>query len=220
MNIKSPNKRSQKQEAVVAALSGRPITRRRHAGFELLEGRHLLAYVPQLIRAISPASADFLGTFHSNQQFVVAGNIVYFIASDVTNGKELWKSDGTSDGTVMVKDINPGSASSKLSYLTNVNGTLFFSADDGVHGRELWKSDGTTAGTALVKDILPGRGASYPNGLVEFNGTLFFFANDGVTGGGLWKSDGTSDGTLLVKDVHFQHAQNHERQRHTLLWCQ
>ena len=56
---------------------------------------------------------------------------LFFTANDATTGRELWKSDGTAAGTVLVKDINPGSDSSGPSYLTNVNGTLFFTADDG-----------------------------------------------------------------------------------------
>jgi len=57
---------------------------------------------------------------------------------------ELWKSDGTGAGTVMVADIYKGLdeyeylASSEPSWLTDVNGTLFFIANDGEHGRELW----------------------------------------------------------------------------------
>ena len=35
----------------------------------------------------------------------VVGNTLYFAANDGTNGTELWKSDGTASGTVMVKDI-------------------------------------------------------------------------------------------------------------------
>ena len=31
-----------------------------------------------------------------------------FRANDGISGQELWKSDGTAGGTVMVKDINPG----------------------------------------------------------------------------------------------------------------
>ena len=34
---------------------------------------------------------------------------LFFTANDGTNGTELWKSDGTAAGTVLVKDINPGS---------------------------------------------------------------------------------------------------------------
>ncbi|WP_232023636.1 ELWxxDGT repeat protein [Microcystis viridis] len=34
---------------------------------------------------------------------------LYFTANDNVNGQELWKSDGTEAGTVLVKNINPGS---------------------------------------------------------------------------------------------------------------
>ena len=78
---------------------------------------------------------------------------LFFIADDGVNGAELWKSNGTAGGTVLVKDIRVGTSGSSLANLTNVNGTLFFSADDGVNGLELWKSDGTASGTVLVKDI-------------------------------------------------------------------
>jgi len=39
-----------------------------------------------------------------------------FGATDGTNGIELWKSDGTDAGTVMLKDINNGSGSSRPFY--------------------------------------------------------------------------------------------------------
>ena len=38
------------------------------------------------------------------------GNTLYFRADDGINGSELWKSDGTASGTVMVKDIDSGSS--------------------------------------------------------------------------------------------------------------
>lgn len=60
------------------------------------------------------------------------GNNLLFVANDVTtNGEELWISDGTTDGTTLLKDINPGIASSAPSALTNVNGIVLFAATDG-----------------------------------------------------------------------------------------
>ena len=43
--------------------------------------------------------------------FTAVGNTDYFRATDEINGAELWKSDGTASGTVLVKDINNGSGS-------------------------------------------------------------------------------------------------------------
>mgnify|MGYP003687910505 CR=1 FL=1 len=45
-------------------------------------------------------------------QLTAVGNTLYFSGTDGTNGYELWKSDGTASGTVMVKDINSGSGDS------------------------------------------------------------------------------------------------------------
>jgi ELWxxDGT repeat protein len=130
---------------------------------------------------------------------------LFFTANDGTTGQELWSSDGTRAGTVLVKDIRPGAYDSDSRSLTAVGGTLFFTARDGVHGRELWKSDGTEGGTVLVKDILPGAGTTYgdePGQLTALGGTVFLGADDGVKGAELWKSDGTDAGTVLVKDIN------------------
>ncbi len=129
------------------------------------------------------------------------GGVLFFSAGEITNGVELWKSDGTEAGTVLVKDISAGSGNSFPQALTNVGGTLFFSAGDGSNGIELWKSDGTTAGTVLVKDIRPEAQSSFPFHLTNVGGTLFFTADDGINGEELWKSDGTAAGTVLVKNI-------------------
>jgi len=98
----------------------------------------------------------------------------------------LWKSDGTSDGTVMVKDIYSGFSGSFPSYLTVVGNSLYFRANDGTNGTELWKSDGTSAGTVMVKDIKSGSGGSNPASLTAIGSTLYFEATDGSNGYELW----------------------------------
>ncbi len=63
-------------------------------------------YVPsaaELVKDIRPglSSSGITG-------LTVVGKTLYFQANDGTNGPELWKSDGTSAGTIMVKNIRSG----------------------------------------------------------------------------------------------------------------
>ncbi len=146
------------------------------------------------------SSSTKLQTFYAGQGTVL-GNHLYFVADDGIHMPELWKSDGTVNGTNLVKDIYPSAHSSSPDSLTAVGNLLFFTADDGTHGRELWKSDGTVDGTSLVKDIAPGANSSSPSGLTAVGNLLFFTADDGTHGRKSWKSDGTSGGTLLAENT-------------------
>lgn len=84
-----------------------------------------------------------------------SGDLAYFSTWEPTAGMELWASDGTSLGTDLMRDVEPGSEGSFPEWLTDVGGTLVFAATTAALGTELWTSDGSTAGT-LPHDLVPG----------------------------------------------------------------
>lgn len=73
------------------------------------------------------------------RNFVRIGNRLVFSGDNGVNGRELWISDGTTAGTVMLMDINPGAASSSPQDFTVVGAYLYFSAETATAGRELWR---------------------------------------------------------------------------------
>ena len=116
-------------------------------------------------------------------QGIQYNGIILFVGDDGVHGNELWRTDGTSSGTWMVKDIRSGIASSGLTLDISTksavfqNGFLYFSANDGIHGNELWRTDGTSSGTVLVNDIQPGIGSSNPNQLTsDFSNAIYLSA--------------------------------------------
>jgi len=108
---------------------------------------------------------------------------------------ELWKTDGTDGGTVLVKEIRPGTncfLGQFLGTLASAGGLVFFSAGIDEDDLTLWRSDGTDAGTFELPGAVPDR-------LTAVNGTLFFVAHDTTNPLVLWKSDGTVNGTVPLR---------------------
>jgi ELWxxDGT repeat protein len=122
---------------------------------------------------------------------------VFFAADDRVHGNELWVSDGTEAGTVLVKDIHPTGGSAAREGV-ELDGQLIFVANDGVHGEELWTSDGTAEGTRLLADIHPST-TSAPRELTRVGNYVFFTASDGVNGREQWATDGTIEGTRMLE---------------------
>jgi ELWxxDGT repeat protein len=126
-----------------------------------------------------------LGEFPENGTAVMGGQLFFSTRSSVTNGK-LWKSDGTFEGTVVVKAL-PGI----VDLLSAAGRNVFFTA-----GGQLWVSDGTEAGT----HSLPATPAHGP--LAAIGDSVVFAAGDATTGTELWVSDGTAQGTHIVADLY------------------
>lgn len=159
-----------------------------------------------LVKDINVGSSGSINNGPGAKGFFTAyNNALYFQATDGASGYELWKSDGTSAGTTLVKDIQTGAGSSTPSgmFATTVN--LFFVANDGINGMELWTSDGTTGGTSLVKDINSGA-ASSTSSITTFirtgSGIVYFAANDGVNGTEFWRTLGSAGNTTMMADIN------------------
>ncbi len=149
-----------------------------------------------------------------------AGGQLFFAANDgpgfTEHGTELWKTDGTAAGTVMIKDIEADGCygGSLPRQLAAVGGLLYFVANFSVSSGSpcapldagtgvLYKSDGTEAGTTLISDL---NGTGEPadpflQDITDLNGLAIFSANLAATGRELWVSDGTDFGTIFSDDI-------------------
>jgi ELWxxDGT repeat protein len=117
---------------------------------------------------------------------IAIGGELYFCANDGVHGYELWKTDGTSEGTVLVADIAEGIFSSSPAHLAAANGMLFFRASDGISGEEPWVHLPSLGATFLLQDIAPGIASSHAWDFTPSSRGVFFAADDGTTGTELW----------------------------------
>jgi len=131
------------------------------------------------------------GNGNPRNPYVFNGSI-YFNADDSSGvntggadlGQELWTTDGTAAGTVLVKDIRVGSANSSPNFFFELGGILYFSANEGA-GLRIFQTDGTDAGTVSTNNtfsnlqpIVVGSKAymtatTLGNVFYEFDGTTF-----------------------------------------------
>ncbi len=161
----------------------------------------LAGQVPVQVADLNTTRYDSGDNFLFGSEFVELSGTVYFTASDVLHGLELWKTDGTDAGTVHVTDLCPGACDSFPRNLTVVGPSIYFSADDGAHGFEPWITDGTAAGTRMILDSVPGLGSSFPNFFRVLRGRVFYSARDPEAGTELWVTDGTAGGTGRLVDI-------------------
>jgi ELWxxDGT repeat protein len=131
------------------------------------------------------------------------GDTLFFVAEDnpVAGGMQLWKTDGTHNGTLSVYQFPFGT---HITEARAWNGALYFVAYNPVSQMsELWRSDGTFQGTArIVGPIVAFLGSPWrftPSGKY-----LYFTADNPSSPTNLpelWRTDGTPEGTRPVVDI-------------------
>lgn len=96
---------------------------------------------------------------------------LYMTVEGYDGNNELWRSDGTSAGSTLVRELPmPDDFHLSPPELTVAGGTLYFA------NGELWRSDGSAGGTYEVQDLRWGSHPSLPDGLTVAGDTLFFTA--------------------------------------------
>ena len=83
----------------------------------------------------------------------MAGEKLFFTALTEATGEELWISDGSIEGTHLVRDIVAGSQGCHARDMVVHDEILYFVAEDETGQTGLWRSDGTEEGTFVVKEI-------------------------------------------------------------------
>jgi len=161
----------------------------------------LMGQQVDLIKDINPGAED-----GRPDRFITYNGQLIFRADTEDTGAELWISDGTEDGTRLLKDINTdpdfSAGNSNPGNFIEFDGKVYFSARAPGLGTELWVTDGTEAGTELLIDIQEGEANGAPRDFVVFQEQLWFTATTENESSELWVSDGTAAGTELFFDIN------------------
>lgn len=125
------------------------------------------------------------GTRVYSESVGAVGDSIVLSVRDDAHGQELWISDGTPNGTRLLKNIRPdGNSNGEL--LHRFRDGLLFSAYTEREGKEPWISDGTLFGTRLLADVVFGGSSSRPALFTPLpNGRTLF-----VAGNRLYATDG------------------------------
>ncbi|MBN8232941.1 hypothetical protein JYK02_36055 [Corallococcus macrosporus] len=111
---------------------------------------------------------------------------------------QLWRSDGTAAGTVMLRDF--GRFTSTSGEVLPSSGLRVFLTEDFEETVRLWRTDGTAAGTFQLKDFgIPGLYTGTVVWTRQVGDSMLFVLRDAENGTRLWRTDGTVAGTRMLK---------------------
>ena len=117
----------------------------------------------------------------------LSGNEMYFYGYTGSNGRKIWKTDGTAAGTSMIADKSANA-------LTRLNDEVYFASDF-----KLWKISGTTGSVELID--VPNIFIVATMRMAAFKNKLYFMGFDETNGVELWSSDGTPSGTKIFTNT-------------------
>ncbi|WP_317898705.1 ELWxxDGT repeat protein [Aurantibacillus circumpalustris] len=167
-----------------------------------------------MLKDINPGSQS-----STPKDFIVNKGVVYFSAADTSylanyynspysvNNTELYRTDGTENGTYMVKDINKSKLfGSRVDNLMTCNNQLLFLASNSdvvspfpsFFPVDLYTSDGSSKGTHLFREVC--NDICFPGTFVKSKYEIYFFANDSSKRW-LCKTNGYANGTMKMIDL-------------------
>jgi ELWxxDGT repeat protein len=145
------------------------------------------------------------GQYYTVDNLTNINGTLYFSAADSTStGAELWKSDGTAAGTVLVKDLwtTTNSSGYPINFFAAGNWVLFRSYGPSSNNPfDEWRTDGTTANTTKLSSIAGMPYIGTPSSGANVNGRFIFTNFDSAHGSEPWISDGTPGGTYCLADI-------------------
>jgi ELWxxDGT repeat protein len=146
----------------------------------------------------TPIEASYGSTIAAMDSFIL------YLSGDLSTGLELWRSDGTLPGTVVVASMGQGVQIGQLGQdilMTRVGDRAIFQSENAQNGPQLWSSDGTAAGTVPLIATPTPSGSGYSQPVLGVAGTHGYYAVYNGTEYQVVVTDGTVAGTHVLTDA-------------------
>ena len=156
------------------------------------------------LRVINTAGVTSVvsGSLANGVPLAVIGEFMYVQVPGPNSTSDLWRTDGTTAGTTLVKSSINSVAPPQVFATDGVTYFVTFGVTGNVTAT-LYRTDGTPAGTSSGVMLI---GSSVPEQPFEFSargGLMYYIGRSGSGGLQLMRSDGTAPGTFSIKDLSF-----------------